>query len=209
MSGGLVSFVVWVQAVSLIGRAITTAFDALDAAVAGVLGLDFDALSTREWLVLLERCETVRRRLPAIEHALINNLARQATAEELGGKLSHAIAEWTLISGAEAVRRINEAADLGPRYGLTGEPLAPVLAATAARQWLGKLGAGQVAVIRTFWHKLPGWIDHATREQVEATLAKEGTGCRREQLAGLADTLADCLNPDGTFSPKFPPVGRV
>jgi hypothetical protein len=200
MSGGLVSFVVWVQAVSLIGRAITTAFDALDAAVAGVLGLDFDALSTREWLVLLERCETVRRRLPAIEHALINNLARQATAEELGGKLSHAIAEWTLISGAEAVRRINEAADLGPRYGLTGEPLAPVLAATAARQWQGKLGAGQVAVIRTFWHKLPGWIDHATREQVEATLAKEGTGCRREQLAGLADTLADCLNPDGTFS---------
>ncbi|HUH70139.1 MAG TPA: hypothetical protein VLZ05_15530, partial [Mycobacterium sp.] len=71
-------------------EAITAAFDALDAAVDTVAGLDFDALTTREWLVLVERCERVRRRLPAIEHPLINHLARQATPEELGGKLSHA-----------------------------------------------------------------------------------------------------------------------
>jgi hypothetical protein len=165
-----------------------------------VLALDLDAVSTHERLVLLERCEKVRRRLPAIEHPLINSLARQTTAEELGGKLSHAIAEWTLISRAEAPRRSNEAADLGPRHGLTGEPLAPVLAATAARQREGKLGAGQVAVIRRFCHRLPGWIDAATREQVEAKLAREGTGFRPEQLAGLAETLADCLNPDGTYT---------
>jgi Domain of unknown function (DUF222) len=57
-----------------------------------------------------------------------------------------------------------------------------------------------VAVIRTFWHRLPGWIDHATRAQVEAKLAREATGYRPEQLAGLADTLADCLNPDGTYT---------
>src|SRR6185503_17036288 len=115
-------------------EAITAAFDELDAAVDVVVGLDFDALTTREWLALLERCEKVRRRLPVPEHQLINNLARQATAEELGGKLSHAIAERTLISRAEAARRINEAADLGPRRGLTGEPLDPVLAGTAAGQ---------------------------------------------------------------------------
>jgi hypothetical protein len=138
--------------------------------------------------------------LPAIEHPLINNLARQATAEELGGKLSHAIAEWTLTSRAEASRRIKEAADLGSRRGLTGEPLAPMLATTAAAQREGKLGSGQVAVIRKFCHQLPGWIDPATRDQVEARLAKEGTQFRPEQLAGLADTLADCLNPDGTYT---------
>ncbi len=179
---------------------MTAAFDALDAAVDTVVALNFDALSTPERLALLERCERVRRRIPALEHPLINSVARQATPEELGGKLSHAIAEWTLISRAEASRRIKEAADLGPRHGLTGEPLAPALAATAARQREGKLGAGQVAVIRRFWHQLPGWIDHTTREQVEARLAKEGTQYRPEQLAALADTLADCLNPDGTYS---------
>ena len=37
-------------------EALTAAFDALDAAVDTVAGLDFDALTTREWLVLLERC---------------------------------------------------------------------------------------------------------------------------------------------------------
>jgi Domain of unknown function (DUF222) len=54
-----------------------------------VLGLHFEALDTYQRLVLLERCEKVRRRVPAIEHPLINQLAGQATAEELGGKLSH------------------------------------------------------------------------------------------------------------------------
>ncbi|HUH67635.1 MAG TPA: HNH endonuclease signature motif containing protein [Mycobacterium sp.] len=179
---------------------VTATFDALDAAVDRVAGLNFDALTTPEWLALLERCERVRRRLPVPEHQLINNLARQATPEELGGKLSHAMAEWSLISRAEASRRIKEAADLGPQRGLTGEPLAPVLAATAAAQRAGKLGAGQVAVIRQFYHQLPGWVDAATREQAEARLAKEGSQFRPEQLAGLADRLADCLNPDGTYS---------
>ena len=181
-------------------EAITAAFDALDAAIDGVAGLDFDALTTREWLALLERCERVRRRLPVPEHQLINHLGRQATPEELGGKLSHAIAEWTLVTRAEAARRIREAADLGPRRGLTGEPLAPTLAGTSAGQRAGQLGAGQVAVIRRFYHQLPGWIDQPTRDRVEAQLARQGSQFRPEQLAGLADTLADCLNPDGTYS---------
>ena len=42
--------------------AITAAFDALDDAVAGLGDLNFDALTTRECLALLERCERVRRR---------------------------------------------------------------------------------------------------------------------------------------------------
>jgi hypothetical protein len=160
--------------------AITAAFDALDAAVDGLLGLDFEALTTRERLALLERCERVRRRLPAVEHPLINQLAHHATPEELGGKLSHAIAEWTLISRAEAGRRIREAADLGPRRTITGAPLAPALAATAAGQREGKLGAGHVAVIRRFYHQLPGWVDQATRELAEADLARLGSQFRPE-----------------------------
>jgi hypothetical protein len=181
-------------------EALSGALDALDAAFDKVAEFDCEALVTREQLALLERFERHRRRIPSLEHTLINALGRQATPAELGGKLSHAIAEATLISRAEASRRIKEAADLGPRHGLTGEPLAPVLAATAAAQRDGKLGAGQVAVIRRFYHQLPGWIDAATREEVEAKLATEGSQFRPEQLAELADTLADCLNPDGNYT---------
>jgi hypothetical protein len=181
-------------------EALSAVLDGLDAAFDRVAEFDCQALTTREQLALLERVERLRRRIPAVEHPLINSIARQATPEELGGKLSHAIAEATLISRAEATRRINEAADLGPRHGLTGEPLAPVLAATAASQKDGKLGAGQVTVIRKFYHQLPGWIDTATREQAEAELATQGGQYRPEQLGALADTLADALNPDGTYT---------
>ncbi|MCK8646170.1 HNH endonuclease signature motif containing protein [Mycobacterium colombiense] len=180
--------------------AINAAFDALDVALEGVGALSFDVLSPRECLAFLARSEKARRRLPVAEHQLINHVARQATPAELGGKLSHALAEQVLISRAEAARRIREAADLGPRQGLTGEPIAPALAATAARQRAGDLGAGQVSVIQKFCHRLPGWIDAPTRQQAEAKLATEGTRYRPEQLGKLADVLADCLNPDGTFT---------
>jgi len=123
-------------------EAMTAAFDALDAAFDEVTGSDCEALATSEQLALLERCERLRRRIPSVEHPLINSLARQATPEELGGTLSHAVAEWTLISRAEASRRVREATDLGPRRGLTGEPLQPILAGTADAQRNGKIGAG-------------------------------------------------------------------
>ncbi|KZS64734.1 hypothetical protein A4G28_12480 [Mycobacterium ostraviense] len=58
-------------------QAITAAFDRLDAALDVVAGLNFDALTTAQWLTLLGRCETARRRLPVPEHQLINHLARQ------------------------------------------------------------------------------------------------------------------------------------
>jgi Domain of unknown function (DUF222) len=153
-------------------EAITAAFDALDAALDGLAALKFDALTTPVRLAFFERCERIRRRLPAVEHPLLNQLAHQATPEELDGKLSHAVAEWTLISRAQASRRTREAADLGQRCGLTGEPLAPLLAATAAAQRAGKLGAGQVAANRRFYHQLPGWVDDSTREQAEAVTGK-------------------------------------
>ncbi|WP_139804675.1 DUF222 domain-containing protein, partial [Mycobacterium avium] len=78
-----------------------------------------------------------------------------------------------------------------PRVGLTGEPIAPALAATAAAQRAGLLGPEQVAVIRKFCHQLPGWIDQATRERAETDLANQGGRYRPEHLAALAGTLAD------------------
>ncbi|BBY20663.1 HNH endonuclease signature motif containing protein [Mycobacterium stomatepiae] len=181
-------------------EALSAAFDTIHAAFDELLEHDCDALATRELMAMLQHCEKVRRRLPAVEHTFINNLVRQATPQEIGGKLSHAIAEATLISRSEASRRIREATDLGPRRGLTGEPLAPMLAATAAKQRQGTLGPGQVAAIRKFYHQLPGWIDGTTREQAEIKLATEGANFRPEQVAELAAIMADCLNPDGSYT---------
>ena len=82
---------------------------------------------------MLAHCEKVRRRLPALEHPLINPFARQARPRNSAARI-HAITESTLISRGDAARRVKEARDLGPRHGLTGEPVPPVLGATAAAQ---------------------------------------------------------------------------
>ena len=101
---------------------------------------------------------------------------------------------------AEASRRVHEAADLGERTAITGEPLSPQLEATAAGQRDGQLGAGHVAVIRSFVNRLPDFVDLETRRAAEAQLARLGTQHRPDELSKLADKLTDCLNPDGDFT---------
>jgi hypothetical protein len=175
-------------------------FDALKADFERAMQLSFDALTTPERLAMLERCERFRRCLPAVEHPLINQIGAQADPTELGGKLPSALANRLRISRAEASRRIHEAADLGERKAITGQPLPPVLPATAEAQRDGRIGAGHVAVIRSFWHRLPDVVDIETRQHAETQLARLGGQHRPDELAKLADKLADCLNPDGNFT---------
>ena len=179
---------------------IVEAFDALEADLDRALELSFDTLTTPERLAMLQRCETFRRRLPAVEHPLINQIGEQANQTELGGKLPSALADRLRITRAEASRRIGEAADLGPRQAITGEPLPPVLTATAEAQRAGRIGAGHVAVIRGFWHRLPDFVDVETQVKAEAQLVRLSGEHRPDELSKLADKLTDCLNPDGNFT---------
>ena len=179
---------------------IVEAFDALEADVDRALELSFDALITPERLVMLARCEVFRRRLPALEHPLINQIGGQADATELGGRLPSALADRLRITRAEASRRIGEAAELGDRKAITGEPLPPLLTATAEAQRDGRIGSAHVAVIRGFVHRLPDFVDLETRVKAEAQLAGLGGQHRPDELSRLADKLTDCLNPDGNFT---------
>jgi hypothetical protein len=165
-----------------------------------VLGLSFDALTTRERFTLLGQLEHEARRLPVPGHELINQIRRQAIPVEVGGKLSHALADRLRITRADAKRRIDEAADLGRRQGLTGEPLPPLLEGAASAQRDGTIGRDHVRVVRTFMHQLPGFVDAPTRAQAEKDLAEEARKFRPEQTARLAEIMTDCVNPDGNFT---------
>jgi hypothetical protein len=179
---------------------IAEVFDALDADLERACELSFDALTTPERLRILEHLEKLSRRLPVPGHTLINQLAGQATPEELGGKLSHVLADRLRITRGEANRRIAEAADLGPRRAFTGEPLPPLLPATAAAQRQGTIGAGHVRVIRRFFNELPCSVDIETCDKAEAHLALLANEHRPDDLAKLAERLAAYLNPDGTYT---------
>ncbi len=174
--------------------------DRLHADLDELIALDFEPLTTPERLHLLDRIEQVRRRLPAGEHALINQLANQATPAELGYKLPTALALRLRISRREANRRIGDAADLGARRALTGEPLAPVLPATAAAQRAGEVGPESVAVIRNFYRRLPVRVDPAERDSAEADLAGFAGEFPPEEVSNLAAKLESRLNPDGNYT---------
>src|SRR5271154_6326722 len=179
---------------------VVEVFDALEAGFKRALDLRCDALTTPERLALLQSCEELRRQLPAVEHPVINQLNEQADEAELGGKLAASLANSLRITRADASRRIHEAADLGERTALNGEPLAPLLPATADTQRNGDLGPGHVAVIRGFWHRLPDFVDIETRQKAEAHLARLAGEPRPDELPRLAHPLTDCLNPDGDFT---------
>ncbi|MDT5011880.1 MAG: hypothetical protein QOH57_3497 [Mycobacterium sp.] len=159
-----------------------------------------DRWSTAQRYKQLERIETLRRMLPALEHELINQLEAHATAEELGGSLSKSIANRLRITRGEAARRIAEAADLGGRRTLTGEPLPAHLEYTAAGQRRGLVGAEHVKVIRGFFERLPACVDACAQASAERRLAKLAAKFRPDQLRKLADRLDLCLNPDGNFT---------
>jgi hypothetical protein len=179
---------------------IVEAFDALRAARSRVNGLTFDPLTTPERLTYLEQLEQDACRSPVAGHVLINQLDAHASEEELGGTLRVALADRLRITKAEAGRRIAEAADLGERRALTGEPLAPQLAATAAAQRDGVVGDGHVKVIRSFFAQLPAEVDLGTREAADADLAGKAGGYRPDELAKYAQRIMDWLNPDGELS---------
>ena len=179
---------------------IVEAFDASDDAQDRLCALTFAAMTTPELMRLMEREERRERRERSVRHALINQLAIQATEEELGGTLPAALADRLRITKVEANRRIAEAEDLGERRALTGEPLAPLLTATAAAQRQGLIGDGHVKVIRNFLAHLPSSIDVSTWEAAEKDLAGKACDFRPDQVATYARELMALLHPDGDYT---------
>ncbi|WP_156747081.1 DUF222 domain-containing protein, partial [Mycobacterium sp. E2733] len=179
---------------------IAADYAALSEVVSRILGHSYDALTTPECLANLELLEREMRRLPAASHELINQIEGQATPAELGGTFTHVLADRLRISRGEATRRVTDARALGTRRTLTGEPLAPRYAATAAAQRAGHIGASHIAVIHRFFDELPCWVDAPTRDAAEADLARWASQQRPEGLRKVADRITCCLNPDGNYT---------
>ncbi|NTY63641.1 HNH endonuclease signature motif containing protein [Mycolicibacterium sphagni] len=177
------------SSIDLAGGELTGAVDSLAA-------VDFDALDPPERFAVLELIESQQRRLTAISHAGIAKLERFEGCPPVG----IALADVLRISPREARRRIRDAAQLAPRTTLTGEPLPPVLPATAEAWNDGKLDGDHLRVIQRFFRDLPDHVPPTEVEKAEKSLAGHATNLRPDQLEKVAFRLALHLNPDGTFS---------
>ncbi len=118
------------------------ALDALNSALDVLLTVDLTAVSRDGLLEVARRFEVLRRRLPVFEHALINEVDGRGVARELCVPSTAALWRGLLrISPGEAKRRVEAAANLGARRGLTGEVLPPLFGAVAAAQSAGLISA--------------------------------------------------------------------
>ena len=159
---------------------------------------DLGMLTHRELLDVLDGLETLSCQLPAQWHRALARLQAETTSTELGAKSWRDVLKirWRLSAG-EAGRRLAEAQVLGPRRSFTGEPLAPVLAATAAAQAAGTINAEHVEKIRDAMQDLPGFVDAATREEIEADLVRIAAGVGPAELKQAADVALFLLDQDG------------
>jgi hypothetical protein len=167
----------------------------LDVALAelAVPGLD-----RQDRLGLLDGLERLARQLPAHAQRILASVVAECEPAELGARSWRQVLVARLrISRAEAGRRLGDAEQLAPRTGLTGQPLAPVLAVTAAAQAEGAIGAEHVRVIRSTMDALPGWVDVVTREQAEADLVAAARGLDPDLLKKAAERLLALLDQDG------------
>ncbi len=169
--------------------------------------LEFEALlaesfdgSVAERTAVAHEWETFLRQTPAVTHRVVGSLA-EVSPQELGERsLAAALSTLLRISKSDANRRIKEARQLGPRTAMTGDRLAPLLTDTAAAQHRGLIGAEHIKIIRKFFKRLPGFVDHDTRQAAEAQLAELACGLSPEQLRAAADQLATLLDQDGELS---------
>ncbi len=181
--------------------AVAAALDDLEAAYEKYAALSLDGLTVQELLAVLARRETLAWRQPAADHRVIARLAAECSPRDLGAKsLTDVFVRRLRISRREALRRIAEAEDLGPRAAITGQPLEPVLANTAQEQAHGRIGPEHVNIIRRFFAGLPNHVDFGTREHAESNLAQIAAELGPEELRAAADRLAALLDPDGEFS---------
>ena len=171
----------------------------LDAAVQALGTVDWDALAVTELLEGLDRLEGVRRRVTACAYDGAVAVDRR-DEQILGGRSHRILADVLRVSPAEAKRRIHSGAQLAPRTALTGQPLAPELAATAKAWHSGALDGQHLRTIQRFFRELPDHIKPADADKAEAFLAEQAAVLRPDQLEKLAAQLALRLNPDGNFS---------
>ncbi|WP_425487201.1 DUF222 domain-containing protein [Mycolicibacterium sediminis] len=160
--------------------------------------LPIDLLTRSQVLAVWDEFEAFACQMPTQRHRLLARLQAETTPQGMGAKSWNEVLRlrWR-VSAAEASRRLAEAADLAPRTGLTGEPLAPLLPAVAAAQAVGAITAEHVKILRDAMGRMPAWVDTPTRDQIEVDLVRIAVTVGPKDLKDAAEMRLFLLDQDG------------
>ena len=170
----------------------------LRAAVQALLGTETAALSGPELTGLLVQLEVVRRQLDALDQQLVAEIDRQGSCYQYGCTSAPALLTQLLkLTPHQAHARVARARDLGPRRGLSGEPLQPILPLTAAALRAGQISCGHADVITTCLDAIPAELSHQASAAAEQFLVDAAQHEHPNQLKRTAQLLLARLDPDG------------
>ncbi|WP_157749429.1 HNH endonuclease signature motif containing protein [Jatrophihabitans sp. GAS493] len=163
-----------------------------------LLNAELATLPSEDLLDVVRSVEAQRRRLVAVDHLLITELATRGVASELNfGSVPALLAHVLRLDAGEARARVRAAEDLGPRVGLAGERLDPLFAEVTALQRDGHIGASHAKVIRETVEAVPSHLPVTDHEAAYTALLSAAVQLPPRQLTQLGTRILAHLNPDG------------
>jgi hypothetical protein len=173
----------------------------LQAGVDGLLDADLSGLSGVEVAELLSALEVQRRRLDAVDVAVVAEAADRGLAGEYAQTGAPELLMMLLrIDPREARRRVEVAQVLGPRRTVTGELLDPILASSADALAAGQVSGLHVGVIAQCLsevERVPELAVHEVFPVVERFLLDAAQHEHPRALARTAQLVVSRLDPDG------------
>jgi hypothetical protein len=160
----------------------------LPAAVSELAGCSLSALADEELLKVLRLAERARRQLEALDHVLIAELeARNLPGRYVLRGSKQLLSGLLTLSPSESRARVRHANELGPRTGLTGERLPPLLPIAAAARADGAITARQAEVIIQAMTRLrSAQLPVEQQSEAEAFLVEQARCFDAATLAGIA-----------------------
>jgi hypothetical protein len=158
---------------------------------------DLTALPGDTLLEFTIAVETAALKVPTIRHAAIAELeGRHIAAEKKIGSTAALLVELLRLNPGEARRRVRDAVDFGPRPGLTGEPLEPLLPATAHALAAGDVSIEHARTVSRLFDRLP-ILTVEQSEELEAAVVDVARHVHPTAFAQFAVQVEARFNPDG------------
>jgi Domain of unknown function (DUF222) len=158
-----------------------------------------DQLTAAQKVAVWHRFETVRNRLPLVDHALVAD----AEATDLAGtycfsSLTRFLVRVLQLSPGEAAARVRAAAAVGPRTSMLGERLQPVLPRLAGLQRDGAVSTEKVQIVAHAMQKLSrAGLNPDAVDTAEQLLSDYAPVLGPTELRRYALSVVDAADPDG------------
>jgi hypothetical protein len=183
--------------------AVDVALDTLENALSNLISTvntgGLDHLQADQKVAVWQRFESIRNRLPLVDHGLI----AAAESAELPRKYCCAttiqfLVRMVQLSHGEAASRVRAAAALGSRTSMLGERLEPQLPQLAVLQRDGAVSAEKVQIVERAMDKLTrAGLDPEAVAKAEELLTEHAPILAPGELKRFAHAVVNAADPDG------------